>query len=208
MVKSIDLGIKTYNKNNCIVFKGTHEAFGGLSNMAAGFPLRINSVDIKTSEALYQACRFPLKHDVQEIIIKEKSPMGAKMAGKPYREEFCRPDWNDLRIDIMWWCLRVKLAQNYVQFRLLLDKTESKPIVENNDRDIFWGAKIDKKNPDILSGTNALGCLLMDLRDFYRTFKNTEDLFIVEPLKIEDFLLYGKNIKVVDERSKYRTFIK
>ncbi len=51
--------LRTYNRDDCVVFCKTNEKFGGLSNMAPGFPLRINDVDFRTSEALYQACRFP-----------------------------------------------------------------------------------------------------------------------------------------------------
>ena len=51
--------LRTYEPEECVVFRKTAEAFGGLSNMAAGFPLKVNGVSVRTSEALYQACRFP-----------------------------------------------------------------------------------------------------------------------------------------------------
>jgi hypothetical protein len=41
------------------VFYKAKEVFGGLSNMAGGFPLVVNGIHILTSEALYQACYFP-----------------------------------------------------------------------------------------------------------------------------------------------------
>jgi len=44
--------IRTYQPAECAVFFKTNEQFGGLSNMAPGFPLVVNDVQIRTSEAL------------------------------------------------------------------------------------------------------------------------------------------------------------
>ena len=101
-----------YLISNCCVIHKTKEANGSLSNMAAKFNLVVNGIAILTSEALYQACRFPSRPDVQEIIIAQASPMRAKMKGKPYRKTDNSADWDDVCLDIMRWCLRVKLAQN------------------------------------------------------------------------------------------------
>ena len=51
--------IREYDRAKSAVFRKTKERFGALSNMAGGFPLHVNGVKIRTSEALYQACRFP-----------------------------------------------------------------------------------------------------------------------------------------------------
>jgi type I restriction enzyme S subunit len=50
--------------------------------MAAGFPLVVNDIAIRTSEALYQACRFPHRPDVQHEIIAQASPLVAKMKSR------------------------------------------------------------------------------------------------------------------------------
>ena len=50
---------RTYDRANSAIFLKTREKHGGLSNMAGGFPLVVNGTEIRTSEALYQACRFP-----------------------------------------------------------------------------------------------------------------------------------------------------
>jgi type I restriction enzyme S subunit len=184
-----------YQRARCAVFKKTSEKFGGLSNMAAGFPLRVNDVRIRTSEALYQACRFPDLPDVQRLIIAEASPMSAKMRGKPYREK-SRPDWDKVRVPIMRWCLRVKLAQNWEKFRKLLLSTEDCDIVEESGRDEFWGAK---PQPDeTLIGENMLGRLLMELRQKLAE-PTAEDLRRVEPVAISDFLLIGQPIQTVED---------
>ena len=82
---------RIYCRDECVVFRKTNEAFGGLSNMAPGFPVPVNGILILTVEALYQACRFPHLPEVQRLILEQRSPMTAKMVGKPHREE-SRPD--------------------------------------------------------------------------------------------------------------------
>jgi len=184
---------RTYDRTKCIVFLKTNEAFGGLSNMAGGYPLIINGVRILTSEALYQVCRFPLLPEVQRLIIEQKSPMTAKMKGKPHRKD-SRPDWDLVRVKIMRWCLRVKLAQNWNTFSKLLLDTSEKPIVEQSRKDDFWGAKV--LDNQTLVGRNVLGRLLMELRE---AVKNNEkdSLLCVEPLAVPDFLLYGCPIQKI-----------
>lgn len=182
--------VRTYERTESAVFSKTKEAFGGLSNMAAGFPVRVNVVHILTSEALYQACRFPHLPDVQRLIIQERSPMTAKMRGKPYRAK-SRPDWDQVRVKIMRWCLRVKLIQNFDTFSRLLLDTGARPIVELSRKDDFWGAK--QRDDDTLVGINVLGRLLMELREELRSGKLNESA-VVEPLDIPDFLFLGKPI--------------
>ena len=117
-----DAQTRTYSRDESVVFRITKEGFGGLSNMASGFPLEINGVRVWSSEALYQACRFPHLPKVQEIILRERSPMTAKMMSKPYRKD-SRPDWEKINVKVMRWCLRVKLAQNWETFGKLLLST-------------------------------------------------------------------------------------
>ena len=160
--------------------------------MAGGFPLKINGIDIRTSEALYQACRFPHIPKVQRLIIGQRSPMSAKMKSKPYRCD-SRPDWDRVRVNIMRWCLRVKLVQNWNKFRDALMETGDLPIVEHSRRDGFWGAKpIDEKT---LVGVNALGRLLMELRETIK--KEPTSLLRVEPLAIPNFLFNNREIESI-----------
>lgn len=191
-----DIQTRTYKRSESAIFSKTKETFGGLSNMAAGFPVRVNGVRILTSEALYQACRFPHRPEVQRIIIGEASPMTAKMKSKPYRQD-SRPDWDRVRIKIMRWCLRVKLAQNWNEFSRLLLATRGRPIVEKSRKDDFWGAKV--VDEETLVGMNVLGRLLMELREEVKQ-GDRERLSRVEPLDILDFRLYGEPISAVEVR--------
>lgn len=153
--------MRRYSRDAAIVFLKTRDEFGGLSNMAAGFPLRVNGTEIRTSEALYQASRFPHLAEVQRQILAQRSPMTAKMKSKPHRAD-SRRDWDRVRVGVMRWCLRVKLAQNWEAFSALLERTGDLPIVEESRRDTFWGAKPTDQGQ--LVGMNILGRLLMELR--------------------------------------------
>ena len=182
--------IREYRRSESAVFLKTKEKHGGLSNMAGGFPLEVNGVPIRTAEALYQACRFPHLPAVQEQIIAQRSPMTAKMKSKPHRPD-SRPDWDKVRVRIMRWCLQVKLAQNWEKFGAVLLETGDLPIVEHSRRDDFWGAKpVDAQT---LVGVNALGRLLMELRERVKQ-EAPADLRYVAPLSIPDFLLYDRHI--------------
>lgn len=182
----------TNKQKDRVVFLKTEDEFGGLSNMAGGFPLCVNGIDIKTSEALYQACRFPHKPDVQREIIAQHSPMAAKMKSKPHRNK-TRKDWDEVRVHIMRWCLKVKLVQNWDKFSALLKETGARQIVEQSRKDDFWGAK--RFDNDTFVGMNILGQLLMELRE---EIKNEKPWPTVEPpANIPDFLLYGEAITAV-----------
>ncbi|MCZ2075827.1 MAG: NADAR family protein [Bryobacterales bacterium] len=147
---------RTYRRDECVTFRKTDEPFGGLSNMAPGYPLCVNGVPIGTAEAIYQACRFPYRPDVQRLIIGQTSPMTAKMRSKPYRED-TRPDWESVRVTIMRWSLRVKLVQNWNKFAALLLETGDKPIVEDSRKDDFWEPSLRRKTPPFSSAATYWG---------------------------------------------------
>lgn len=195
--------LRTYQREECVVFHTTRERFGGLSNMAAGFPLHVNDVHFRTSETLYQVCRFPHRPDVQQYIINEPSPMIAKRKSKPYRDE-TRPDWNLVRHKIMRWSLRVKLAQHYVDFGELLLSTGDRHIVEQSSKDNFWGAFV--KPNGVLVGQNVLGRLLMELRERLQS-DTKQSLKVVEPLALDDFFLLGKPIEIVDATLRHTELV-
>jgi ribA/ribD-fused uncharacterized protein len=186
-----------FNRVYSCVFRKTNEEYGGFSNMAGGYPLLVNGVPIRSSEALYQACRFPSSPEAQEIIINEASPMMAKRKASTYKKEHSRDNWEVLKVDIMFWCLKVKLIQNHWTFGKLLESTGNMYIVEDSHKDNFWGALKSKENPDMYFGKNVLGRLLMELRSFYWDHKQNIHSITIPPLDIPDFKLFGKDIEIV-----------
>ncbi len=181
---------RNYHRQEVACFRKTADNFGGLSNMAPGFPIKILGHHIRTSEALYQACRFPHMPDIQHIILNETSPMTAKMRTKPYRKD-SRYDWDDVKVPIMKWCLRIKLINNWEKFSALLLSTGQRPIVEDSRKDDYWGAKPNGDN--ILEGQNVLGRLLMELREKLRV--SPEQLKVVHVPPISQFLLLGEPLQ-------------
>lgn len=205
-----EIEIRIYKKSDeCISFRKTTEEYGGLSNMASGYPIVVNGIYIKSSEALYQALKFPHLPNAQKEIIAEydkiknpkgaKSPMGAKMKSKKYNSKI-REDWDQIKIIVMRWVLRVKLIQNQETFGKLLLETGSKTIVEESKKDDFWGAKLDNNE---FKGMNILGRLLMELRELYKQYP----LDSIEPLKLKDFKLFGKSITSVEKLNNKEEFM-
>jgi len=202
----INIDVKHYSLPDVISFYKVDEPFGALSNMSGKyFHLQVNDVLIRSSEALYQACRFPNRPDLQKLIIEDKSPKGAKMRAKKYRAEFTRPDFESIKVDLMFWCLKVKLSQHPIDFGRLLERTSHKNIVEISKADNFWGALKNKENEFELQGKNVLGQLLMLLREYYLDNKGKMTLLKVDPLPIIDFKLLDQPILQVTNQMLKKT---
>jgi len=184
-----------YRRSQCLTFLKTADRWGGFSNMASGFPLVVNGITIRNSEALYQACRFPHRPEVQREIIAQTNPMVAKMKSRKYRQD-SRPDFFALAVPIMWWSLRVKLACNAATFARLLQASEGRVIVEESSRDAYWGAVPNKDDAAILFGRNVLGRLLV-LLGHTLDDNGVDAMRVVPPLPVVDFLLYGEPIRAV-----------
>lgn len=180
----INYSTNIYELSQVVAFSKTKELYGGLSNMAGGFPIVLEGISIRNSEALYQAFRYPANPEVQEILLKQASPIACKIKSRG-AIELTREDWMDVRVKIMYWCLRKKLEQNS-SFRELLESTGNLPIVEISSRDDFWGAK---KSDDQAIGQNVLGKLLDKLRAEMRGEVE------VGALDITGLVLLGKELK-------------
>jgi ribA/ribD-fused uncharacterized protein len=195
-LNSNNMSSRRYLISESILFRKTKEEFGGLSNMAAGYSLYVNEVIIPTSEHLYQACRFPDNPDIQWEIINERSPMKAKWIGRA-NIKFTRSDWDQNVFKIMQWALEVKLSQNWKSFSTLLLSTGAKNIVELTPKPKVWGAVRDG---DYCEGVNALGRLLMYLRETY--VKPNVHNHCVSPIDIPNFKFLGIPIGLICEESE------
>jgi len=124
--------------------------------------------------------------------------MKAKMVSNKFKKTYSRKDWENIQIKVMRWALEIKLAQNWDKFSSLLASTGQKPIVEFSPKSKLWGAiQVGSQ----LEGTNALGRLLMELRQKYVQQENI--LYCVEPLEIDQFLLYGHPISIICDENYY-----
>ncbi|MDD2941791.1 MAG: NADAR family protein [bacterium] len=154
--------MKTYIQDQVVSFCKTREAFGGLSNMAAGYLITLYGIRCKTSEHLYQALKFPNHPEIQAEILAKPSPIAAKMVAKRCRH-LIRPDWEEIKLPVMAYCLRAKLQCNFQRFGSLLLSTGDADIVEiSSKNDTFWGCI---PQDDLLVGHNHLGIQLTNLCD-------------------------------------------
>lgn len=186
-----------YDRRECIVINKSKEPFGGLLNMAGGFPLVVNGIRFGSLEHLYQILRLPKLPRVQKNIISKASPLLAKWVAKPHRIKG-RTDWFEVKFDMMWWALHVKLAQHYDTFGKLLDEAGEKVIVETSPDGDLWGGIPSRMNSKqhMLVGSNVFGKMLMSLRAEYRN-KPRKELLVVDPLDVQDFTLLRKPIEQV-----------
>ena len=198
---------KTLDLNDVISFYKVDEPFGALSNMSGKyFHLHVNDYLIRSSEALYQSLRFTSHPEIQKEIAINKSPKGSKMIAKKYRAHYTRADFDDIKLEIMYWCLKVKLCAHPLVFGSLLDKTGDKEIVEISSKDKFWGCVREEGNENIVIGENNLGELLMKLRQYYRNNKGKMSLLKVAPLDVVDFKLFGEEIREIKNENLKNEF--
>lgn len=106
----------------------------------------------RSTEAAYQAA----KTDIKELRVQFET-MSAREAKKAGRRLSIRPDWNDIKIEIMTGLCREKFNQE--PFKTWLLETGDQEIVEGNYwKDVFWGVYRGR-------GSNHLGKIIMKIRD-------------------------------------------
>jgi len=127
-----------------------------LSNFSA-FNIMWKGYRFETSESAYQWEKFPERPDIQVRIREARSAHGAYSLAQVNKDK-CRPDWDDVKVNIMRDILRAKVEQHeYVRKKLLA--SGDRELVEDSWRDDFWGWGEHK------DGQNMLGKLWMEIRD-------------------------------------------
>lgn len=119
------------------------------------YPIHIDFEGIiyQDVESAYQAAKT-LDPNEREIIARSVTPGQAKSIGRRVK---LRPNWDEIKIDIMRKLLRQKFS--YASLRWSLIETKGSELIEGNDwGDNFWG---DTNG----NGQNWLGKILMELRE-------------------------------------------
>ena len=110
------------------------------------------------SEAAYQAQKCAGTGEQAQF-----SRLSADEAKRLGRQVSLRPDWDQVKLELMERIVRAKFSQHPRLAKKLLE-TGDKPLIEGNYwHDIYWG--IDMKTRE---GENHLGRILMTLRGEYR----------------------------------------
>ena len=95
--------------------------------------------------------------EIQEKIRQIASPMDAALEGRN-RQNPLRPDWEEVKDEVMLQALQMKFRQNPEIARELL-ATGDAIIIEHTRNDAYWADGGDG------SGKNKLGLLLMQVRE-------------------------------------------
>jgi len=139
-----------------ILFYHKHERYYEFTNFS---PHRIfyNEKSYPTIEHLFQSFKFSHKPGLAEHIRTcDPRPSKAFSEARRFQPEV-RSDWNRVNIQMMDTALRLKFDQHQDLKDELLS-TGDADLVENSDKDAFWGIGSDGK------GRNELGKALERLR--------------------------------------------
>ena len=141
-----------------IYFYSTQDTFGCFSNFSA-HSVRLNGKTWPTAEHYFQSQKFAGTPDEEEIRLAS-SPMLAARMGRS-RKRPLRPDWEDVKDDIMREVVLAKFQQ-HEDIRNVLLSTGNEEIVEKTTDDYYWGCGLDG------TGKNMLGIILMEVRETLR----------------------------------------
>lgn len=145
-----------------IYFYGRTNPWGEFSNFAH-YPFELDGKSWPTSEHYFQARKFAgTPHE--EAIRRAESPSKAAKMGRE-RSRPLRPDWEEVKDDIMRAAVWAKFTTHPVLAALLLS-TGDEEIVENAPGDYYWGCGKDG------TGKNMLGKILVETRTRLREQDN------------------------------------
>lgn len=139
------------------MIRSFHGQYGFLSNFWPS-PILYNGTIWPTVEHLYQACKVGNQPPAEVAALA--SPGEAKKWG---RRVPLRPDWEDVKVKVMLFCLRMKFAQPGLREQLLA--TRPHELTEGNTwHDNVWGDCACPKCRGTM-GNNLLGRLLTIARE-------------------------------------------
>jgi ribA/ribD-fused uncharacterized protein len=137
-----------------IRFYRSGDAHGGFSNFSR-HPVTLKGKVWPTSEHYFQAQKFPgTEHE--EAIRNAPGPGEAARMGRQ-RSRPLRPDWEQVKDDVMREVVLAKFTQHEDLRRALLDTGDAE-LVEHTANDAYWADGGDG------SGRNMLGIILMEVR--------------------------------------------
>ncbi|MHA2279945.1 MAG: NADAR family protein [Promethearchaeota archaeon] len=116
-------------------------------------PIVYKNEEYPSSEHLFQALKT-LSATEREWIRTSATPGQAKRRGKEITR---RPDWEEVKDDIMRNVLRLKFAQNPALGQLLTDTGDQELVEGNTWGDVEWGVCNGV-------GKNKLGLMLQEIR--------------------------------------------
>ena len=144
-----------------IYFYKVNEPYGCFSNFSP-HPIQLEGISWQTVEHYYQAQKFvgTENEGLVSVIRDAKTPAEAAAIGRD-RTHKLRPDWEQVKPQVMWQGVLTKFLTHADIQAILLDTSEEL-IVEDSPTDYYWGCGRDK------TGQNQLGNILMKVRQELR----------------------------------------
>jgi ribA/ribD-fused uncharacterized protein len=171
------------NKNANIVIDWFDEFMGDnnywfLSNFAEGFPFTYKGTWFPTSEHAYAFAKVdPLADDAgmwADKILFAEDPGTAKAYG---RQCPIRPDWEEIKFNVMRDIVFTKYTSNPEARRLLLSTGRAYLQEGTFWGDKVWGVIYDEDIPfHKRQGTNWLGTILMEIRSMFDSMDSLETI--------------------------------
>jgi hypothetical protein len=137
-----------------IRFYRSGDAYGCFSNFSR-HPITLNGKVWPTSEHYFQAQKFAGTEHEEEVQ-RASGPGEAARMGRERRRPL-RPDWEEVKDDIMREAVLAKFSQHDDLRQTLLD-TGDEELVEHTTNDSYWADGGDGR------GRNMLGKILMEVR--------------------------------------------
>lgn len=134
-------------------FRGEHYFLSNFYNSKVSY----EGITYLNNEAAFQSIKTLDPEERKKFAFLD--PSSAKRAG---RKVSLRPDWEDIKLNVMYEICKAKFSQNAELAQKLLD-TGDEELVEGNN----WGDRIWGKVNGI--GANNLGKILMRVREELRT---------------------------------------
>lgn len=154
-----------YPADQTAAFCKTDKEWGILGNFA-NTPLVVNGVPFDCVEKLFQVMKFT-DADSRKILYSLRGQRIKMRAKHQHKVGVVRPDWAEILVDVLKFCLMQKYEQSEA-FRKELERTRGMYIVEvqsNSRRPAnTYSAKLSEDSTT-WSGPNLMGRLLMELRD-------------------------------------------
>lgn len=158
--------IEQYPADKTAPFCKVDAPWGIFSNFGRT-PLVVNGVSFDCSEKLFQVMKFADMAS-RKAVFKAKGQTMKMKAKHQEKVGTVRPDWGEIIVDAMKFCLMQKYSQSEA-FRTELERSRGLFIVE--DQTTFpkknpdtWGVKQSGDGKEYI-GPNLMGRLLMELRD-------------------------------------------
>ncbi len=141
-----------------IHFYSKSSEYSWLSNFSEhGF--KLDGAHWLSVEHFYQAQKYA-GTEAAERIRQADSPLKAKKAGQD-QSLAPRPDWDQIKEDVMRRTVRAKFEQNH-RLQVLLLSTGDEELIHESKSDLFWGRNQDG------GGDNRLGAIIMEVRQSLR----------------------------------------